>query len=171
MRPYKGRVERESLPLLCWPPLFWCSPGYSWPSGLQMHVQHFIHQYTKILPGRVTLKRLQTCLGLPQVQQLALGLVEPHLVHVGPLLEPVKLPLDGISPFYCASCTTQLDVICKLAENVLDLLIWVIDKDVKEYQFLNISLGTLLITSLYLDIETTSHFLSWLWISETVKIQ
>ena len=88
-----------------------------------MHVQHFIHQNTKILPGRVTLKRLQTCLGLPQVQQLALGLVEHHLVHVGPLLEPVKLPLDGISPFYCASCTTQLDVICKLAENVLDLLI------------------------------------------------
>lgn len=25
----------QSPPLPCWPPLFWCSPRYSWPSGLQ----------------------------------------------------------------------------------------------------------------------------------------
>ena len=31
-----------------------------------------------------------------QVQDLALGLVELHEVHVGPLLQPVKVPLGGI---------------------------------------------------------------------------
>jgi len=30
------------------------------------------------------------------VQDLALGLVEPHKVHKGPLLELVQVPLDGI---------------------------------------------------------------------------
>ena len=32
-----------------------------------------------------------------QVQDLALGLVELHEVHMGPLLQPVKVSLDGIS--------------------------------------------------------------------------
>jgi len=31
-----------------------------------------------------------------QVQDLALGLIEPHEVHIGPLLELVQFPLDGI---------------------------------------------------------------------------
>ena len=26
----------ESPPLTCWPRCFWCSPGYGWPSGLQL---------------------------------------------------------------------------------------------------------------------------------------
>ena len=56
-----------------------------------------------------------------QVQGLALGLVEPHEVHTGPLLELVQVPLDGILSFWCVSCTTQLDVICKLAEGAPDL--------------------------------------------------
>ncbi|KAK4822266.1 hypothetical protein QYF61_012105 [Mycteria americana] len=33
---------------------------------------------------------------LTHVQDLALGLVEPHEVHMGPLLELVQVPLDGI---------------------------------------------------------------------------
>jgi len=55
------------------------------------------------------------------VQDLALGLVEPHEVHTGPFLEFVQVPLDGIPSFWLVNCTTQLGVICKLAEGALDL--------------------------------------------------
>jgi len=55
------------------------------------------------------------------VQDFALGLVEPHEVHTGPLLQLVQVPLDGILSFRCVICTTPLGVICKLAEGALDL--------------------------------------------------
>jgi len=34
-----------------------------------------------------------------QVQDLALGLVETHEVHTGPILELVQVPLDGFASF------------------------------------------------------------------------
>ena len=34
------------------------------------------------------------------MQDLALGLVEPHEVHSGPLLQLVEVPLDGIPSFW-----------------------------------------------------------------------
>lgn len=51
-----------------------------------------------------------------QVQGLALGCVELHEVHMGPHLNPVKVPLVGTSLFQCAKCTTELGVVDKLAE-------------------------------------------------------
>jgi len=50
------------------------------------------------------------------VQDFALGLVAPHEVHRGPLLKLVQVPLNGILSFWYVNCTTQLGVICKLAE-------------------------------------------------------
>jgi len=41
------------------------------------------------------------------VQDLALGLVEPHEVHTAPLLEPVQVPLDGIPSFWCVWLSVQ----------------------------------------------------------------
>jgi len=55
------------------------------------------------------------------MQDLALGLVEPHEVHTGPLFRLVQVPLDGILSCWCVSCTTQLGVICKLGEGALNL--------------------------------------------------
>jgi len=52
------------------------------------------------------------------MQDLALGVVEPHEVS---LLKLVQVPLDGIPSLRCVNCTTQLGVICKLAECALDL--------------------------------------------------
>jgi len=49
-----------------------------------------------------------------QVQDLALGLVEPHEVHTGPPLRVVKVPLDSIPSLMCADCTAQLGVLGKL---------------------------------------------------------
>jgi len=54
------------------------------------------------------------------MQDAALSLVEPHEVHMDPLLQLVQVPLDAILS-WCVNCTTQLGVICKLAEGALDL--------------------------------------------------
>ncbi len=51
---------------------------------------------------------------------------------MGPLFEPVQVPLDGIPHFHCVNCTTQLGVINKLVEGKLDSTIYVIDRDVEE---------------------------------------
>jgi len=55
------------------------------------------------------------------MQDLALGLVEPHEVHIGPLPKLVQVPLDGILSLRHVNCTTQLGVICKLAEGALNV--------------------------------------------------
>ena len=52
---------------------------------------------------------------------------------MGPFLKLVQVPLDGIPSFCCINCTTQLSVICKLAEGALDPIIYVTDKDIKQY--------------------------------------
>ncbi|PKU40563.1 testosterone 17-beta-dehydrogenase 3-like [Limosa lapponica baueri] len=61
------------------------------------------------------------------------GLVEPHEVHTGPLLKPVQIPLDGILSLRHVNCTTQIGVICKLAEGALDPTVYVIDEDIEQY--------------------------------------
>ncbi|KAK4823973.1 hypothetical protein QYF61_008592 [Mycteria americana] len=70
---------------------------------------------------------------LTQVQDLALGLIEPHEVHKSPLLQLVHVPLDGILSLRRVNRTTQLGVICKLAEGALDPTVYVIDEDIKQY--------------------------------------
>ncbi|KAK4816838.1 hypothetical protein QYF61_023902 [Mycteria americana] len=106
---------------------------------LLAQVQLFIHQYPKVLLHRAALNPfiLQHVLILgatpTQVQDLALGLVEPHEVHTGPLLQLVQVPLDDIPSFWCVNCTTQLGVICKLAEGALDLAVNVIDENTDQH--------------------------------------
>ncbi|KAK4821878.1 hypothetical protein QYF61_004394 [Mycteria americana] len=68
-----------------------------------------------------------------QVQDSAFGLVEPHEVHTGPLLQLVQVPLDDIPSLRRVSRTTQLGVICKLAEGALDPTVYVIDGDIKQH--------------------------------------
>ncbi|KAK4829736.1 hypothetical protein QYF61_006445 [Mycteria americana] len=68
-----------------------------------------------------------------QVQDLALDLVEPHEVHMGPLLKFVQVPLDGILSLRHVNRTTQLGVVFKLAEGALDPTVCVIDEDMKQY--------------------------------------
>ena len=68
------------------------------------------------------------------VRDLSLGFVEPHDVHLGPLLQPVQVYLDDIPSLRCVDCTPQLGVIGILAEGSLDPAVSVIDEDIKEYQ-------------------------------------
>ncbi|KAK4815789.1 hypothetical protein QYF61_007229 [Mycteria americana] len=89
-----------------------------------------------------------------QMQDPTLGLAEPHEVHTGLLLQVVQVPLDDIPSFWRVNCTTQLGVICKLAEGALDLAINVIDENIEQHWSLYRPLyRTPLITDLHLDIE------------------
>ncbi|KAK4825246.1 hypothetical protein QYF61_025645, partial [Mycteria americana] len=106
---------------------------------LLAHVHLFIHQYPQVLLRRAALSPFipqpVLILGVAptQVQDLALGLVEPHDVHTGPLFQLVQVPLDGIPSLRRVNCTTQLGVACKLAEGALDPTVYVIDGDIKQY--------------------------------------
>ena len=73
---------------------------------LPAHVEPIIYQHPQVLL-RAALNPFSTqpvfVLGIAtnQVQDLALGTVEPKEVHTVPPLKPVQVPLDGIhSPFF-----------------------------------------------------------------------
>ena len=126
--PHKGKVEGNNhlsfplaTPLLSQPRIqlaFWAA------SALLAHVELFVHQYAQVL-SRAVLNELfsQSVLifgiARTQVQHLALGLIEPHNVLMGPLLLPVHVPFDGFASFCHINCTAQLDVISRLAEGAL----------------------------------------------------
>jgi len=93
------------------------------------HVQPFTHQHPEVLLLRAALSPFIPQPLLTQgvapisVQDLARGLIEPHEVLAGPLLELVQVPLDCIPSFWHVDCTVQLGVICGLAEGALDLTV------------------------------------------------
>ncbi|KAK4818202.1 hypothetical protein QYF61_008586 [Mycteria americana] len=106
---------------------------------LLAHVQLFIHQYLQVLLRRAALYHiipqpiLKPRITPTQGQDPALGLVEPHEVRTGPLLQLVQVPLDGIPSFWCLNCTTQFGVVCKLAEGALCLTVNVIDENTEQH--------------------------------------
>ena len=51
---------------------------------------------------------------------------------MGPVLQPVQVPLDGLLSLQCIDCTSQLGVICKLAEGALNPAVDVTNEDIKE---------------------------------------
>ena len=111
---------------------------------MRPHVQLFIHQNPKVLLHRAALNELFSQsvdisgIALTQVQDPAFVLAE---VHMGPLFEPVQVPLDSFLSFTCVSCSVQLDVICKLAEGTLNPIIYATDEDIKGYWSQDGSLG------------------------------
>ena len=118
----------ESPPLTCWLDAAQDVVGLlGCERTLVGHVQLFIHQHSQVLLGRVAFNPvipqpvLIPGVALTLMQDLALGLVDPHDVHTGPLLQLVQVLLDGIPSFWCVNCTTQLGVICKRAEGALNL--------------------------------------------------
>ncbi|KAK4821599.1 LOW QUALITY PROTEIN: hypothetical protein QYF61_025176 [Mycteria americana] len=67
-----------------------------------------------------------------QVQDLALGLVEPHTIGPSPSIQPVQVPLQSLPTLQQINTPAQLGVICKLTEGALDSFVQIIDKDVKQ---------------------------------------
>ncbi|GAB0187963.1 hypothetical protein GRJ2_001261600 [Grus japonensis] len=66
------------------------------------------------------------------VQDLALSLVEPHTIGLGPLIQLVQIPLWSLPTLTQINTPAQLLVVCKPSEYALCLLIQIIDKDIKE---------------------------------------
>ncbi|KAK4814188.1 hypothetical protein QYF61_011911 [Mycteria americana] len=71
-------------------------------------------------------------IAVAQVQDLALGLVEPHTIDLGPSIQPVQVPLQSLPTLKQINTPTQLGVICKLTEGALDPFVQIIDKDIKQ---------------------------------------
>ncbi|KAK4830366.1 hypothetical protein QYF61_010143 [Mycteria americana] len=67
-----------------------------------------------------------------QVQDLALGLVEPHTIGPRPLIQPVQIPLQSLPLLKQINTPAELGVICKLTDGALDPFVQIIDKDVKQ---------------------------------------
>jgi len=72
-------------------------------------------------------------IALAQVQDLALGLVEPHKVHVGTVLGLVQVPLGDIPALRCVEHTTHLRDFRQLADGALDPAVYVTDDNIKQY--------------------------------------
>jgi len=106
---------------------------------LPAQVQLFIDQYPQVLLGRAALNPfipqpvLILQIYLMPVQDPPFGLVEPHKVHTGPLLEPVQVPLHVIPSLHHVNCTTYLGVISELAEDVLNPTVHDANKDLKQF--------------------------------------
>ncbi|KAK4825306.1 LOW QUALITY PROTEIN: hypothetical protein QYF61_026657 [Mycteria americana] len=105
---------------------------------LLAHIQAAVNQHPQVLlclaafqplfPKPVALHGV----AVAQVQDLALGLVKPHTVDLGPSIQPVQVPLQSLPTLKQINTPAQLGVICKLTEGALDPLIQIIDKDVKQ---------------------------------------
>lgn len=67
---------------------------------------------------------------MTQVQDPAIGLVEPHALGFSPSVCPVLISLWSLSIFWQINSPTQLGVICKLTEEAFDLLIQIIDTNI-----------------------------------------
>ncbi|KAK4828751.1 hypothetical protein QYF61_000742 [Mycteria americana] len=124
------------------------------PGTLPAHIQVAVDQHPQVLfcwaafqplfPKPAALHGL-----VSQVQDLTLGLVEPHTVGVGPLTQPVLTLLQSLPPLKQINTPNKLGVICKLTEGALDPLIQIIDKDIKQNWPQHRALGNT--TSLYAE--------------------
>ncbi|KAK4832875.1 hypothetical protein QYF61_025971 [Mycteria americana] len=105
---------------------------------LLAHVQLAVKQYPQVLLCQAALQPLFPKpvalhgVVVIQAQDLALSLVEHHTVGLGPSIQPVRVPLQALPAFKEVNTPTQLSVTCKLTEDALDLLVQIIDKDMKQ---------------------------------------
>ncbi|KAK4823572.1 hypothetical protein QYF61_003576 [Mycteria americana] len=105
---------------------------------LLAHIQAAVNQHPQVLlcqaafqplfPKPVALRGV----AVAQVQDLALGLVKPHTIGLGPSIQPVQVPLQSLPPLKQINTPTQLGVLCKLTEGALNPFIQIIDKDIKQ---------------------------------------
>ena len=98
--------------------------------AVNQHPQVLFHQavFQPLFPKPVALHEVV----VTQVQDSALGVIEPYTADIGPLTQPVQIPLQSLPTIKQINTPTQLDVICKLSEGALDPLIQIIYKDIKQ---------------------------------------
>ena len=66
------------------------------------------------------------------MQDLALGVVEPHPIHLSPEIQTVHILLKDLPTTRQIDTSCQLGVICKLTEGALSALIQVINKNIEQ---------------------------------------
>ncbi|KAK4806202.1 hypothetical protein QYF61_001126 [Mycteria americana] len=106
---------------------------------LLAHIQVAVNQHPQVLLCQAAFQPLFPKpvalhgVAVAQAQDLALGLVEPHTIDLGPSIQPVQVPLQSLPPLKQINTPAQLGVVCKLTEGALDPLIQIIDKDIKQH--------------------------------------
>ncbi|KAJ7403659.1 hypothetical protein WISP_149712 [Willisornis vidua] len=78
---------------------------------------------------------------MSKVQDLALGRVKLHPIGISPCLQPIQVPLQSSPAFQQVDTPSQFGVICKFANDGLNPLIQIFDKDVKQNWAQHRSLG------------------------------
>jgi len=102
---------------------------------LLAHVQPAVNQHPKFLFCRAAFQPLFSKpvvfhgVIVTQVQDLALGLVEPHTICLGPSIE---VPLQSLPTLKQIDIPYQLGVICRVTGGSLEPLIQIIDEVVKQ---------------------------------------
>ncbi|KAK4818104.1 hypothetical protein QYF61_005907 [Mycteria americana] len=106
---------------------------------LPAHIQPAVNQRAQVLFHRAAFQPLFPKpvalhgVAVTQVQDPALGLVEPHTIHPSPSIQPVQVPLQSIPTLKQTNTTpAQLGVLCKVTEGALDPLVQIIDKDIEQ---------------------------------------
>ncbi|KAK4830186.1 LOW QUALITY PROTEIN: hypothetical protein QYF61_009213 [Mycteria americana] len=105
---------------------------------LLAHIQPAVNQHPQVILCRAAFQPLFPKpvvlhgVVVTQVQDLALGLAEPHTIGPSPSIQPVQVPLQSLPTLKQINTPAQLGVICKLTEGALDPLIQIIDKDIKQ---------------------------------------
>ncbi|KAK4826382.1 hypothetical protein QYF61_008053 [Mycteria americana] len=124
---------------------------------LLAHIQAAVNQHPQVLLCQAAFQPLFPKpvalhgVAVPQVQDLALGLVEPHTIGPRPSTQPVQIPLQSLPTLQQINTPTQLGVICKLTESTLDPLVQIIDKDIKQNWPQHRAWGTPLVTGRQLE--------------------
>ncbi|KAK4829526.1 hypothetical protein QYF61_005165 [Mycteria americana] len=105
---------------------------------LLAHIQAAVNQHFQVLLCQAAFQPLFPKpvvlhgVAVAQVQDLALGLVEPHTAGLGPSIQPVQVPLQSLPTLKQINTPTQLGVVCKLTEGALDPCVQIIDKNIKQ---------------------------------------
>ncbi|KAK4817052.1 hypothetical protein QYF61_026360 [Mycteria americana] len=105
---------------------------------LLAHIQAAVNKHPQVLLCQAAFQPLFPKpvalhgVAVAQVQDLALGLVKPHTIGLGPSIQPVQVPLQSLPPLKQINTPTQLGVVCKLTESTLDPFVQIIDKDIKQ---------------------------------------
>ncbi|KAK4815578.1 hypothetical protein QYF61_004095, partial [Mycteria americana] len=105
---------------------------------LLAHIQAAVDQNSQVLPCWAALQPVFPKpvalhgVAVAQLQDLALGLVEPHTIDLGPPIQPVQVPLQSLPTLKQINTPAQHGVVCKLTEGALDPFFQNIDKDIKQ---------------------------------------
>ena len=89
---------------------------------LLAHIHLIVNQHSKVLFHQAAFKPLYPKpvalygVDVTQVQNLSLGLVEPHTVGLDPSNQPVQIPLQSLPTLKQINTPTQVGVICNLTE-------------------------------------------------------